>query len=138
MRYPLLCLSVLLAACAGPLPSRDPQQAWVSLSTLPGQWLMADQLDSRSVNDGRYFQLRPGAHQLQVRLQFEVPSGRGGDGLASTHTRTCLLRLDYPAFVAGQGYVIKGGQQGYRPWARLYDEQRQVLARAKVRRCGTF
>ena len=37
--------------------------------------LMADRLDGRPVNDGRYFQISPGAHELQVRLQFDVPSG---------------------------------------------------------------
>ena len=76
----LLALLMLLGACAGPLPAVDPQQAWIELSSVPGNVLMADRLDGRPVNDGRYFQVSPGAHELQVRLQFEVPSG-GHDGM---------------------------------------------------------
>ena len=134
----LIPLLVLCGACAGPLPLPDPQQAWISLASRPGQLLMADRLDNRPVKDGRYFQVRPGAHELQVRLQFEVPGGGGIDGLAEPQTRTCLLRLHYAGFAAGQRYVLRAGEQGYRPWARLYDDQQHPLARARVQRCGAF
>ena len=133
----LLPALVFLGACAGPLPAVDPQQAWVDLATAPGNVLMADRLDNRSVNDGRYFQVSPGEHDLQVRLQFDVPSG-GQDGMAELQTRTCRLHLRFPAFVAGQRYLLKAGQQGYRPWARLYDSQQQVLVRGKTLRCGSI
>ena len=132
----LLPLLALLGACAGPLPAVDPQQAWIELSSVPGNVLMADRLDGRPVNDGRYFQVSPGAHELQVRLQFEVPSG-GHDGMAELQTRTCRLHLRFGSFVAGQRYRLKAGQQGYRPWARLYDSQQQVLVRGKTLRCGS-
>ncbi len=138
MRVVLTSIAVLLtSACAGPLPVVDPQQAWIDMATMPGNVLMADRLDNHPVNDGRYFQVSPGAHELQVRLQFDVPSG-GRDGRVETQTRTCRLQLRFPAFVAGQRYVLKAGQQGYQPWARLYDSQQQVLVRGKTLRCGSF
>lgn len=129
--------ALLISACAGPLPAVDPQQAWIDMTTMPGNVLMADRLDNRPVNDGRYFQVSPGAHELQVRLQFDVPGG-GRDGMAETQTRTCRLQLHFPNFVAGQRYVLKAGQQGYQPWARLYNSQQQVLVRGKTLRCGGF
>lgn len=138
MRHILLTAMLLLtSACAGPLPAVDPQQAWIDLATVPGNVLMADRLDNHPVNDGRYFQVSPGEHDLQVRLQFDVPSG-GQDGLAELQTRTCRLQLHFPSFVAGQRYLLKAGQQGYRPWARLYDSQQQVLVRGKTLRCGSI
>ena len=138
MRVVLTSIAVLLtSACAGQLPVVGPQQAWIDMATMPGNVLMADRLDNHPVNDGRYFQVSPGAHELQVRLQFDVPSG-GRDGRVETQTRTCRLQLRFPAFVAGQRYVLKAGQQGYQPWARLYDSQQQVLVRGKTLRCGSF
>jgi hypothetical protein len=136
MRATLLLPSLLLlSACAGPLPSADPQQAWVAVHGVPGVTLMAARLDDIAVNDGRYFQLSPGAHTLQVRLQFELPGG-GANGLSEPQTRSCLFALSYAQFAAGQSYRLKGGQQGYRGWVRLYDRQQQVLARGKQVRCG--
>jgi hypothetical protein len=134
---PILLLPslLLLSACAGPLPSADPQQAWVTLHGAPGVSLMATRLNDRAVNDGRYFQLSPGAHTLQVRLQFELPGG-GVHGLSEPQTRRCLFALHYAHFAAGQSYRLKGGQQGYRGWVRLYDSQQQVVARGKQLRCG--
>lgn len=35
---------------------------------------MAHRLDDQRWPDGRYFQVAPGAHQLDVRFQFEAPA----------------------------------------------------------------
>ena len=77
MRAVILSL-LLLAGCASPLPAADPQQAWVDLRPLPGQVLMADELDRRDLRDGRYFQMAPGAHELLLRYQFERPNQSDG------------------------------------------------------------
>jgi hypothetical protein len=128
---------VLLSACAGPLPRADPLQAWVAVQGAPGDSLMAARLDGLAVNDGRYFQLTPGAHTLQVRLQFELPGG-GMNGLSESQTRSCIFAISYAHFAAAQPYRLKGGKQGYRGWVRLYDQQQRVLARGKELRCGGF
>lgn len=134
-RILLLPSLLLLSACAGPLPSADPQQAWVAVQGAPGDVLMAASLDGVAVQDGRYFQLSPGAHTLHVRLQFERQGG--ADGLSEPQVRNCLFTLSYAHFAAGQFYRLKGAQQGLRGWVRLYDQQ-QVLARGKELSCRSF
>lgn len=139
MRYLALLGSLLvLSACASPLPQPDPHQAWVELYSPAGNLLMADRLDGRRLNDGRYFQVPAGAHELQARFQFEVNSGGGLDGLSEPRQVTCELRVRYDSFVAGQHYRLEARPMQMKAQAWLYDAQRNVLARAKVLRCGTF
>src|SRR5690606_32834584 len=67
----LLAALSLLGACASPLPAPDPQQAWIDFRTEPGELLMAEKLDGRRLDDGRYFQVSPGAHRLEASYRFE-------------------------------------------------------------------
>lgn len=63
-------------ACASPLPPVDPKQAWVDLYTMtPGRVIMADRLDGKRLDDGRYFQVTPGKHELVVRFDYEIYAG---------------------------------------------------------------
>lgn len=135
--YVLASLLLLLGGCASPLPQPDPKQAWVELYAPAGELLMADELDRQRWPDGRYFQVSPGPHDLQVRFQFEANRG-GGIGLDSEPLLlTCEIRLRYADFQAGQRYRIEARSMAMTAQAWLYDEQRQVLARGKVLRCGT-
>ena len=127
MRRPLLLSLLALGACAGPLPAPDPQQAWVELQARAGYTLMAHRLDGTPIRDGRYFQLAPGTHELQLRFQFEVPGGAGETGREPRLT-TCLLRLDYDGFAAGQRYRIEARAPAMQPSAYLYDAQRKLVA----------
>jgi hypothetical protein len=137
MRYPSLIISLLmLSACASPLPPRDPGLAWVDLYTTASDLLMADELDGKRVNDGRYFQITPGTHELIARFQFEVQGG--GSLMAEPIQRTCELRVRYDNFVAGQRYRIEARTLAMSAQGWLYDDQRNVLARARVLRCGVF
>jgi hypothetical protein len=137
MRLPLLFALTTLGACASPLPQADPQQAWVELYANAGYTLMAHRLDDQRWPDGRYFQVGPGAHQLDVRFQFEVTGG-GGDFNSEPVQLTCHLRLRYDDFVAGQRYRVEARPLQYKAQAWLYGPDRQVLARAQVLRCNTF
>ncbi|OEC33022.1 hypothetical protein SAMN05216600_11167 [Pseudomonas cuatrocienegasensis] len=135
--YMLASLLLLLGGCASPLPPPDPQQAWVNLYAPAGELLMADRVDRQRWPDGRYFQVSPGPHDLQVRFQFEVNRG-GGLGMSSEPLElTCEIRLRYADFKAGQRYRIEARSMAMSAQAWLYDEQRQVLTRGKVLRCGT-
>jgi hypothetical protein len=137
MRYLALLVSLLLlGACASPLPVRDPGMAWVDLYTPASDLLMAEELDGKRLNDGRYFQVSPGSHELIARFRFEVQGG--GDLMAEPIQRTCELRVRYDNFAAGQRYRIEARTLAMSAQAWLYDEQRNVLARAKVLRCGMF
>ena len=138
MRYPALILSLLLlGACASSLPARDPGMAWVDLYTTASDLLMAEELDGKRVNDGRYFQISPGAHELIARFQFEVHGG-GMDMRSEPIQRTCELRVRYDDFAAGQRYLIEARTLVMSAQGWLYDDQRNVLARARVLRCGVF
>jgi len=139
MRYLALLGGVLvLSACASPVPAPDPSQAWVDLRSNAGTLLMADRLDGQRLNDGRYFQVPAGAHELQARFQFEVNGGGGLDGAYEPRQVTCEIRVRHDNFVAGQRYRLEARPMQMKAQAWLYDEHRNVLARGKVMRCGTF
>ena len=134
---PLLAALALLGACAGPLPAPDPQQAWIELRTEPGELLMAERTDDVRLDDGRYFQVSPGAHRLQVRFSFEVPSGGFGPD-SGPAWRTCILAVDYAGFAAGARYRLEARRIAHRAMGRLLDADGQRLARAEVLRCGAL
>ncbi|PWB31628.1 hypothetical protein DCO48_16595 [Pseudomonas sp. SDI] len=127
MRQPAMLIAFsALGACASPLPPVDSKQAWIDLYTVtPGKVLMADRLDGERLNDGRYFQVTPGKHELTVRFDFEVYSG--GFSVDPTE-RTCYLKIRYDGFEAGQRYRLEARAPAMLPSAYLYNAQRQVVA----------
>ena len=142
MRHPLLpalplAAALLLGACATPLPPHDPGQAWIDIKGSPDTQLGADEPDGRYWPDRRYFQVSPGAHRLQVRFGFEVPSGGFGPG-SGPAWRTCILAVDYANFVAGARYRLEARRIAHRAMGRLLDADGQRLVRAEVVRCGAY
>ncbi|QHD04284.1 PA0061/PA0062 family lipoprotein [Pseudomonas sp. R76] len=139
MRQLLLPITALfLSACAStPIPPVDPHQAWVDFTTpTPGAKLvMAQRLDGKNLNDGRFFQVPPGSHELMVRFDFEVNTGAGFGGLDQTHDRTCFMTLQYDNFQAGQHYVLEGRSLAFTPNIRLYNSARQLLAQERSVNC---
>ncbi len=140
MRQLLLPLAaIFLSACAStPIPPADPQQAWVDFATpTPGAKLvMAQRLDGKALDDGRYFQVPPGSHELMVRFDFEVFAGGGlSSGLNQPQERTCFITLQYDQFEAGQRYRLEGRSLGFTPNIRLYNAQRQLLAEERSVNC---
>jgi hypothetical protein len=136
----LLALMLLasLTACAGKLPEPDPRMAWVDIRHDPSDVLMANRLDGKRWNDGRYYQVLPGKHELELRYQFEVG---GGGGFMNTEPTilTCYMELHYDNFQAGQRYRVEARNAANQPMAWLYDGQRNVLARHEIfPRCGPF
>ncbi|MFV3403918.1 MULTISPECIES: PA0061/PA0062 family lipoprotein [Pseudomonas] len=126
MRQPLMLIALsALGACASPLPPVDPGKAWVDLSTTtPGRTIMADRLDGQRLNDGRYFQVSPGKHELVVRFDFEVYSG----GLTSEPTeRTCYLTVRFNDFKAGERYRLEARAPVMQPQLLMYDASRKVV-----------
>ena len=71
---PTLSLALLLTACAGPMPKQDPGEAWIGLQEEGNSDLMAERVDGKNINDGRYFEVTPGAHKLDVTL-YEGATG---------------------------------------------------------------
>lgn len=136
-RITLTACTLALTACASELPQPSPDQAWVELYASAGYMLMADKLDDKRLNDGRYFQVPPGAHELQARFMFDVPSG-GSSGMAEPVQVTCELRYRYDNFEAGKRYQMQARPLMREAQGWLYDQQRNVVAKADVMRCGTF
>jgi hypothetical protein len=139
MRQLLLPATALfLSACAStPIPPVDPHQAWIDFATpTPGAKLvMAQRLDGKNLNDGRFFQVPPGSHELMVRFDFEVNTGAGIGGLDQTRDRTCFMTLQYDNFQAGQHYVLEGRSLAFTPNIRLYNAARQLLAQERSVNC---
>ncbi|UPQ82912.1 hypothetical protein M0M42_00395 [Pseudomonas knackmussii] len=134
----ILTLAVALSTlggCALWMPQPDPNQAWIELAPRDETVLKAIAVDQQPLDDHRYFQVSPGSHQLGMQYRFEVGAadvGRGSEALE----RDCRLTLEYDGFDAGARYRLVAGGYGFRPWARLYDQQDQLLAKATERGCG--
>jgi len=125
-----------LAGCAGfGMPSPDPTQAWIDLdSRQQDTALQALEVDRKAAVDRRYFQVQPGSHELKVRYQFPVEATNIGPD-AEPLWRDCQLSLKFTDFNAGQRYQLQAGNVGFRPWARLYDQQRNVVGQGKPAGC---
>ena len=129
MRMLLLTGGLLtLAGCAGfGMPDPDPSQAWIDLDARQQDTaLQALQVDTQATADKRYFEVQPGSHELTVRYQFAVEPGNIGPN-AEPLWRDCRLNVKFKDFNAGQRYQLQAGSIGFRPWAKLYDEQRKVV-----------
>lgn len=131
----LLLITGLLSACAStPLPPHDPDMAWVDLETQTGKLVMAERLDNKRLNDGRYFQVSPGSHELMVRFDFEVFIG--GMGMFSDpQERLCYLTVNYADFQPGQRYRLQARSLGFNAYARLYNAEGKVLAEERLVNC---
>lgn len=134
MRTLMLTGSLLmLAGCAG-LPDPDPAQAWIDLDTHQDSVLQALEVDEKKSTDKRYFEVQPGSHELTVRYQYAVDPTNIGPGTEPLW-RDCQLSVKFKDFNAGQRYQLKTGNIGFRPWAKLYDQQRKVVGQGQPAGC---
>lgn len=124
---------LMLAGCAG-LPDPDPTQAWIDLEAHQDRALQALEVDEKTSTDKRFFEVPPGSHELIVRYQFPVePTNIGPD--AEPLWRDCQLSVKFKDFNAGQRYQLQAGNIGFRPWAKLYDQQRKVVGHGQPAGC---
>lgn len=131
-RLPWLLIFPLLAACAGKEPAPNPKMAWVDLKSLEVEnTLLAERVDGKRLNDGRYFQVSPGAHVLEASLRYYF----GGPNPRYAQPIFCTLRLNYPSFEAGQRYRLETWVLSTQVEAVLFDAQNRELADAEVLNC---
>ena len=136
MRTLLLAGGLLvLSGCSLLMPTPDPNRAWVDLDTQPDADLAAVEVDDKSWDRTRYFEVDPGTRELTVRYQFTVDPTNIGP-VASPLWRDCQLNLKFKDFSAGQRYRLEAGHIGFRPWAKLYDQDNRELARGREGRCA--
>ncbi|MGZ0785545.1 PA0061/PA0062 family lipoprotein [Pseudomonas saponiphila] len=124
---PALGLACLLSACAGPMPQPDPSEAWIGLQEEGSNDLMAERVDGHKVDDGRYFEVKPGAHRLDVTL-FE-------ESVGDSNQQDCNGHLSYSGFKAGEHYKLVESSLGSEVSARLYDAQGKQVASTQDFNC---
>ncbi|CAG8863511.1 hypothetical protein PS627_00449 [Pseudomonas fluorescens] len=137
-RLALLLAASMVAGCQTPIPTADPQKAWVELSTpFPNdRLLLAERLDKQRLADGRFFEVTPGNHELIVRFDYDVSGGGGGlSMMGGSSTRTCFLTVHYDHFESGQRYVLEGRSMALTPEARLYNGKREIVAQVSEFYC---
>ena len=86
--------------------------------------IMADKLDGQRLEDGRYFQVTPGKHELVVRFDYEIYSG---GMMSQPRDRTCYLTVRFDNFKAGERYRLEARAPVMEPQVLLYDASRKVL-----------
>lgn len=101
---PVLGLAALLSACAGTLPKPDPHDAWVGLQEEARDNMLAEQLDGHPLKDGRYFQVAPGKHSMQV-VVYAASSVYVDD-------KTCHGTLAYAHFKPDEHYQLRETSTG--------------------------
>ncbi|AMK31125.1 hypothetical protein [Pseudomonas mosselii] len=129
-RLLLLLLITAIPGCQAPMPVANPEMAWVDLS-LPfpnDRVLLAERLDKQRLEEGRFFQVTPGSHQLVVRFDYETSGAGGLSMMGGTTIRQCYLTLDYAHFQAGQRYLLEARSMALTPEARLYNTAREIVA----------
>ena len=117
---PGLSLALFLSACAGPMPRQDPSEAWIGLKEEGSNDLMAERVDGKNTRDGRFFEVTPGAHRLDVTL-FEGASG-------DQNQIDCQGDVSYQGFEAGARYQLIESSLGSHIKARLVDGQGKEVA----------
>ncbi|KAA0982814.1 hypothetical protein FQ192_30710 [Pseudomonas sp. ANT_J12] len=135
-RFLLLLSAGFIAGCVSPLPSVNPQMAWIDLATPTpgGKLLMAERLDNQRLTDGRFFQVTPGSHELTVRFDFETFAG-GLGMLSDPQERLCYMTVPYDHFEAGQHYRLEGRSLSFTPSARLVNAKGQIVATERQINC---
>lgn len=109
MRKLLLAGGLLvLSGCSLLMPTPDPNRAWVDLDTQPDADLAAVEVDDKSWDRTRYFEVDPGTRELTVRYQFTVDPTNIGP-VDSPLWRDCQLNLKFKDFSAGQRYRLRPG-----------------------------
>ncbi|WP_110949212.1 PA0061/PA0062 family lipoprotein [Pseudomonas bohemica] len=124
---PMLGLVAVLSACAGPMPKADSSKAWIGLQEEPSGVLMAEDVDGKRLNDGRYFDVKPGAHKLDVDLIVE----RGGDD----GQMNCETGISFSQFKAGERYTLVESSLGEEYRLKLEDAHGHQIGHSKDFNC---
>lgn len=124
---PILGMVGLLGGCAGPMPKADPSEAWVGLKEEPDAVLMAADMDGQRLSDGRYFEVPPGQHHLDLTLII--------DGVGDSDERNCQARVDFKQFKAGGHYTVVESSLGEEYSVKLQDSKGKTIGHASEVTC---
>ncbi|MFJ4345469.1 hypothetical protein [Pseudomonas sp. NPDC089401] len=124
---PVLGALGALGGCAGPMPKASPDEAWVSLREEPTSTLMAETLDGKRLEDGRYFEVPKGQHTLGATLFVE------GDG--DSNGSTCRVDVTYKDFKVGTRYTLVESSLGQAYTLTLYNSADKPIAHSSDTDC---
>lgn len=123
---PMLGLVSLLSACAA-IPKADPSEAWIGLQEDPLSDLMAERVDGKRLNDGRYFEVTPGSHRLDMTLYV--------DGMGDDNQEECQAHIDFSQFKAGEHYKLVETSLGEEYRVNLEDSHGKQIGHSKDFTC---
>jgi len=127
MLIPTLGLALLLSACAGPMPKADPSEAWIGLQNEAPNDMLAEKVDGQKIDDGRFFEVPPGAHKLDVML-VEMPWGDGNQ-------QDCSGEVSFNQFKAGKRYHLVESGSGVDVGAELVNDHGVTVAQSRKFSC---
>lgn len=135
-----LASALLAAGCATqPPPPLSDDMARIEMSTVrPADRLSAYRLDGELIRELGFPDLQPGAHEVQVRFQYEqTGSAPGGGMMGEIQWRACILAVQYDDFRPGQTYRIVANQLGFSTvgWLESGADGKKLVS-AEVLRCG--
>ncbi|NIF24988.1 hypothetical protein F3J44_01200 [Pantoea sp. Tr-811] len=117
---PALGVLGVLGGCAGPMPKASPDEAWVGLREEPTTTLMAETLDGKRLDDGRYFEVPKGQHTLGATLFVE--------GSGDSDGSTCRVDVTYKDFKVGKRYTLVESSLGQEYTLTLYNSADKPVA----------
>lgn len=97
-------LSIVVSCTLPPIPKPTEQTAIIKIQPQVTQILMAETLDRKSIDDGRYFQVTPGSHRLTLLFQYDA-SDTGGLFIDSSRI-SCIISF-YSYFTADTLYYLQ-------------------------------
>ncbi|BDM22298.1 DUF2057 domain-containing protein [Pseudomonas sp. LRP2-20] len=127
LAVPLLGIMSILGGCAGQMPKASLEEAWVSLKEEPMTTVMAETVDGKRLNDGRYFEVSAGNHTLGATLFVE------GEG--DSNGATCNASVTYKDFKAGKHYTLVESSLGQEYKVTLYNSADKPLAQSSDINC---
>jgi hypothetical protein len=89
---------------------------------------MAEDVDGKRLNDGRYFDVKPGAHKLDVNLIVEG-AGNNDDQM------NCEAGIQFSQFKAGEHYKLVESSLGDEYSVKLEDSQGHQIGHSKDFTC---
>ncbi|MDB5982997.1 MAG: hypothetical protein JWQ69_4012 [Pseudomonas sp.] len=123
---PMLGLVAVLSGCAGPMPKADPNEALITLKGSQGS-LLADDVDGQRISDGRYFEVTPGAHKLDMTLFVA--------GMGYANQEDCQVQVNFQDFKAGEHYQVVETGSGVDYRASLFDSQGHQVGQTRNFTC---
>lgn len=119
----VVCMLLVISACSTVIPAPDKASSLVYLSANNKNTLLAQRIDGKTVSDGRYFRLEPGAHELEVLIVSQ--SFEGG-------TVSRFANVEFDNFQADNSYRLSliGGSHNLH--LQLHDEKGALVKEISI------